>query len=159
RACSRGCTARPPAVRARSRSEMPVSCARGPHAPPPLRVQFARYPETRSRCPAGAAATMIRESSRSRVHLLVSALLGPALATTPACTGDDGDQGPPGPPGPVGTDNELTQGDPLPGLHIAVQTLTGGTASGGRFRVGDKLKVNFRLQKDDGSDWDIAELS
>src|SRR5262249_50246623 len=42
---------------------------------------------------------------------------------------------------------------------IAIQSLTGGSASGGHFRVGDVLHVNFRLQKDDGSDWDISELS
>jgi OmcA/MtrC family decaheme c-type cytochrome len=85
---------------------------------------------------------------------LVTALLGSA-----GCTGDDGDTGPQGPPGDAGTDSELSQGEAPPGLTVAVQSLTGGTGSGGSFRVGDRPRVNFRLQKGDGSDWDIAELS
>ncbi len=88
------------------------------------------------------------------VALQVLALLGSA-----GCDGDDGERGPPGPPGASGTDSDLEQGDPLPGLVLTVQSLKGGSAGGGRFRVGDKPRVNFRLQKSDGSDWDIAELS
>src|SRR4029453_1053466 len=73
-----------------------------------------------------------------------------------SCSGDDGD---PGPPGTPGTETGLEQGDDVPGPARAIQSLAGGSASGGRFRAGDKLRVNYRLQKSDGSDWDIAELS
>src|SRR5262245_998784 len=86
-------------------------------------------------------------------------LLGTTLLGAASCTGDDGATGPQGPPGNAGTNTDLTKGEDVPGLVIAIQSLTGGTASGGRFRVGDTPRVNFRLQKSDGSDWDIGELS
>ena len=86
-------------------------------------------------------------------------VLGATLLTALACSGDDGDDGEPGPPGTPGTETDLAQGDDLPGLVVAVQSLSGGSASGGRFRPGDRVRVNYRLQKEDGSDWDIAELS
>ena len=99
----------------------------------------------------------------NRIHASLSlslalGLLGTALLGA-GCTGDDGATGPQGPPGNSGTSTDLSQGDDLPGLDVAIQSLTGGTASGGRFKVGDELKLNFRLQKSDGSDWDIAELT
>jgi len=81
-----------------------------------------------------------------------------ALAAA-GCSGDDGDTGPAGPPGDSGTNTDLTQGDDVPGLEASIVSLSGGTAPGGRFRPGDTLRVNFRLQKGDGSDWDIAEMS
>ena len=96
--------------------------------------------------------------SHSWLHPFGLVLIGTLVLCSSGCEGDDGEQGPPGPPGDPGTDSELSQGDPLPGLIVAVQSLSGGTASGGRFRVGDTIRVNFRLQKSDGSDWDSAEL-
>jgi len=98
-------------------------------------------------------------SLHSGLAALVFVVCGAALLATPGCTGSDGPQGPPGPPGVPGTENHLTQGDDVPGLQVVVVSVSGGTASGGHFRVGDKPKVNFRLQKNDGSDWDIEELS
>lgn len=104
---------------------------------------------------------MRNDSSARRAHPFpfVLALFGAALAGASGCTGDDGDTGPAGPPGGTATETDLEQGDDLPGLAVLVQSLAGGTAAGGRFRVGDTLRVNFRLQKSDGSDWDISELS
>jgi hypothetical protein len=96
---------------------------------------------------------------RSKILSPGLVLLGAALLGAAGCEGDDGDQGPPGPPGDPGTDSELVQGDALPGLTVAVQSLSGGTGAGGRFLVGNTLRVNYRVQKSDGSDWDIAELS
>src|SRR5262249_161581 len=90
---------------------------------------------------------------------LARALLVLSLAALAGCTGDDGDTGPAGPPGSPGTDTDLSQGDALPGLNVAIQSVKGGHASGGRFEVGEKRVGNFRLTKDDGSDWDIAQLS
>jgi hypothetical protein len=98
-------------------------------------------------------------SVRSPIRSLGLVLLGALLFATSGCAGDDGDQGPPGPAGNPGTDDELEQGDDLPGLVVAIQSLTGGSASGGLFRAGDTIRVNYRLQKTDGSDWDLAELS
>jgi OmcA/MtrC family decaheme c-type cytochrome len=94
-----------------------------------------------------------------RLPHLASVLLACSLIGSTSCKGEDGDQGPPGPPGDPGTETELSQGDELPGLHVVVQSMSGGSASGGRFRVGDTPRVNFRIQKADGSDWDISELS
>jgi len=96
---------------------------------------------------------------RSTAFPLFVAALGIALVALTACEGDEGDQGPAGPPGDPGTEDELEQGDETPGLVVSVQSLSGGHASGGNFRAGDTIRVNFRLQKSDGTDWDIAELS
>jgi hypothetical protein len=83
-----------------------------------------------------------------------------ACAALVGCEGDDGEQGPPGPPGPPGpTNTVLVQGDDPPGIHIAIVDLGGHTGPGGNFRPGDRIKVTFTIQKDDGSDWDITEMS
>jgi OmcA/MtrC family decaheme c-type cytochrome len=95
----------------------------------------------------------------SRIAAFAFILTGAAFLGAIACKGSDGDTGPQGPPGGDGTDNTLEQGDSLPGLTVSVVSLTGGSASGGHFRVGDRPRVNYRLQKTDGSDWDITELS
>jgi hypothetical protein len=103
----------------------------------------------------------LNRTSSQRLVTAAFVLSSLGLFGVVGCTGDDGEQGPPGPPGPPGdpgTDNELEAGEEPPGLVIAVQSVTGGTASGGRFRPGDDVRVNFRLQKSDGSDWDISEL-
>jgi hypothetical protein len=84
------------------------------------------------------------------------------LLAIAACTGDDGDPGPAGPPGPPGsgsTDAELEPGEDPPGVHLAILELTGASGAGGAFQVGDTLTVRFELTKDDGSDWDIGEMS
>lgn len=101
----------------------------------------------------------IQVSEFPRVSAFAVAFVAAALFAATGCTGDDGDNGRPGPPGAPGTDSELEQGDDLPGLEVAVLSLTGGSGFGGRFRAGDKLRVNFRLTKSDGSDWDLAELA
>ena len=98
-------------------------------------------------------------NAKQRFHRVRPLQLLPLLLSLVACTGDDGDQGPPGPPGTVGTPTDLRQGDDVPGLSAAILALTGATGSGGHFRVGDTITVQFRLRKDDGSDWDIAELA
>ena len=95
---------------------------------------------------------------RSRILPLCLVLFGAAYLGASGCSGEDGDTGPPGPPGDAGTDSELDQGDDVPGLTVTVLSISGGSGSGGSFRAGDRPRVNFRLQKSDGSDWDIAEL-
>jgi OmcA/MtrC family decaheme c-type cytochrome len=97
-----------------------------------------------------------RRSAHSTLVTSLFALLGAALS---GCTGSTGPQGPQGPPGNPGTNTDLTQGDDVPGLQVQVVSITGGTASGGHFRPGDKPRINYTLKKKDGSDWDIAELA
>jgi len=101
---------------------------------------------------------MERISTYRHSHPLGLVLLGAALLAAPACTGDDGDRGPAGPGGSTTTPTDLSQGDETPGLAVLIQSLTGGSGPMGRFRAGDRMTVNYRLEKDDGSDWDIAEI-
>lgn len=100
-----------------------------------------------------------RHSASSRLAASAVVILGAVLVAVSGCTGDTGPQGPPGPPGDPGTNTDLSQGDDLPGLDVVVQSIAGGTASGGHFRVGDHPRINFRLKKKDGSDWGITEMS
>jgi hypothetical protein len=83
------------------------------------------------------------------------------IALAAGCTGDDGDTGPAGPPGPGGgaTNSVLEQGDTPPGVNVALVSLSGGSGAGGSFKVGDTITARFTLTKDDGSAWDIAEMS
>jgi hypothetical protein len=100
---------------------------------------------------------MSRIEGRSTSRWLLCLAVCAALA---ACEGDDGERGPPGPPAPPGpTSTTLTQGDDPPGIHIAILGLSGGSGAGGNFRPGDRIRVNFTITKDDGSDWDITEMS
>ena len=93
---------------------------------------------------------------RTRAPWLLSLLLVPLVACD---DGDDGRRGPPGLPGGSGTTNEdLDKDEAAPGIVVAVQGVSGGSGPGGRFRVGDKLRVNFTVEKDDGTSWDLAEL-
>ncbi|MCE9594776.1 MAG: hypothetical protein K8S98_11345 [Planctomycetes bacterium] len=73
--------------------------------------------------------------------------------------GGDGARGPAGSDGSVPTTTALDQGDALPGIHLAIDALSGGSGPGGRFLPGDRITVDFTVTKDDGSDWDIGEFS
>lgn len=95
-------------------------------------------------------------SRRSGTRL---ALLAAAACWLGGCTGDDGDTGPQGPPGDGGTDSALAQGDDVPGIVLAITGVSGGTGPGGRFRPGDRLSVNFTVEKGDGSAWELDEFS
>ncbi|MBK8178200.1 MAG: hypothetical protein IPK67_04770 [Planctomycetes bacterium] len=92
-------------------------------------------------------------------HLALGAAL--TLAALSSCTGKDGDRGPQGPAGPPGSgpvNTALAQGDDLPGVNVVITGVSGGSGAGGRFLPGDTLSVNFTLQQDDGTDWDIGEF-
>lgn len=110
---------------------------------------------------------MYTQRSTSRFHSRVGTPRLAALALAlglgfAGCSADDGSPGPQGPPGEDGgqvTDSAIEQGQELPGLHVAVTSLSGGTGPGGRFLPGNTITVNFTVKKDDGSDWDLAELS
>lgn len=98
-----------------------------------------------------------RPSRSSHLATLAIALASAALYAA-GCSGDDGSQGPAGPPGSGLTNTTLEQGDDLPGVQLTVTGLSGGTAAGGRFRVGDHLSFTYTLLKDDGSTWDLSEF-
>src|SRR5262245_50875265 len=90
---------------------------------------------------------------------VVPSVLAAALVFV-ACKGEDGDDGPPGPPGPPApTNSNLAPDEDPPGLNVAIVKLIGGSLGTEHFDVGDKIAVQFTLKKNDGSNWDIAELS
>ena len=64
----------------------------------------------------------------------LSLALGLALAVS-SCSGSNGATGAAGQDGGQGTVTTLTQGDNLPGIHVVITSLTGGTAPAGRFRI------------------------
>ncbi len=77
------------------------------------------------------------------------ALIG-ALALS-ACSGSDGRDG-------NSPDRPLPPGTALPGFHIEVLALEGGSGAGGAFRVGDTIRVRFTVEDDAGdpippADW------
>ncbi len=90
------------------------------------------------------------------------AALGLALgAGMLGCSSDDGATGPQGPAGEDGgqqTETAFEQGQDLPGIHVAVTSLSGGTGPGGRFVPGNTITIHFTVQKDDGSTWDVTEI-
>ncbi|MFN0008675.1 MAG: multiheme c-type cytochrome [Planctomycetota bacterium] len=76
------------------------------------------------------------------------------------CAGDDGDQGPPGPPGGGGlTDTELDLDEDSPGVEVVVLSIDGASGADGTFQVGDRVSVTFELRKDDGSLWELSEMT
>ena len=80
-----------------------------------------------------------------------------------ACSGSDGSQGPAGPTGPSGGDGATTtayeRGESLPGIHLAITSLSGASGAGGKFQVGDHVSVRFTLTKDDATVWDLSEMN
>jgi hypothetical protein len=96
---------------------------------------------------------------RSRIRVAVRCSLLALVGAAVACKGDTGPQGPPGPPGSVGPTNTVIQrGDSPPGLHVAIESVTGGTDANSTFRVGDRVTVKFTLTKDDGTPWMLSEM-
>lgn len=89
----------------------------------------------------------------------VAACLVLALA---ACEGDEGPAGPPGPPGPPTppgpTPSELEPSEDPPGVEVEVLELSGGSGATGSFQSGDTFTLRFRVDKDDGTPWDLAEM-
>jgi hypothetical protein len=82
------------------------------------------------------------------------------LATTSATLGCTGDTGPAGSTGPgTPTDNELNGTESAPGVHLSVLSVDGASGLDGTFQVGDTISLTFTAEKDDGTDWDLAEFS
>ncbi len=105
-------------------------------------------------------------ASLLRLHrsLIIVVLVSLAVGCAPK-DGSDGAPGLPGPPGAsaVGpgapTDSGLTRDDDLPGITVTVTEVKGASGVGGTFQVGDFVTFHFTVKKDDGSDWNLDELS
>jgi OmcA/MtrC family decaheme c-type cytochrome len=59
------------------------------------------------------------------------------------------------PPGPTPT--EVGAKELPPGMHLEIVSIKGGSKKG--FKSGNHLKIKFKLTKDDGSAWDVSEMS
>ena len=85
-----------------------------------------------------------------------------AAALFAACSGSDGSDGKDGAPGeviPPSTPNVLTREQNSPGVNVAITAVGGAGNSDGSFKVGDRPSVTFTLKKNDGTTWNIAEMS
>jgi OmcA/MtrC family decaheme c-type cytochrome len=121
-----------------------------------------REPEDFSSCQRRDWRDVVKNSqapfpSAGRIALVfaLAALLG-------ACSGSDGSDGKDGAPGeiiPPKTPTVLSRGENSPGVNVAILSLSGAGNSDGSFKVGDRPSVTFTLKKDDGSTWDIKEMS
>src|SRR4030095_10781591 len=82
------------------------------------------------------------------VLALAAALLGFADGDSPSSLA---------PPGSTPTD--LSPSEASPGMHLEIVSIKGGSSKKGTsFKSGNKLKVKFKLTKDDGSAWDVSEM-
>ncbi len=93
--------------------------------------------------------------------LSLRVLFAAGLLLVSGCDGDDGERGPQGPPGSGGTtplSKVLQPRDDAPGVNVEIVSLGGASGAGGNFAVGDRIRVRFRVTRDDGSDWPLAEL-
>src|SRR5688572_27669342 len=86
----------------------------------------------------------------------------PRALVLAARAGDDGPAaptGPPSPPGPPGaTSSELEPSEDPPGVVVEVLELTGGSGASGSFQSGDTLALRFRVDKDDGTPWNLGDM-
>lgn len=85
-----------------------------------------------------------------------------AAAFLAACSGSDGSDGKDGAPGqviPPSTPTVLTREQDAPGVNVAILSVGGAGNADGSFKVGDRPAVTFTLKKNDGSTWNLAEMS
>lgn len=81
--------------------------------------------------------------------LLALAVLGPGLLAF----------APPGVPEPGSTPTTVSEKSAGPGLHLEIVSIKGGSGKGHTFKSGNKLKVKFKLTKDNGDPWNVADMS
>jgi OmcA/MtrC family decaheme c-type cytochrome len=80
----------------------------------------------------------------------------PLLLLVAACGGGSSSSSPP--PDPPDAPTELQPGDDPPGIVLTIDSVFGGSNSDGSFRPGDHVKLRFRLEKRDGTRWNLHEM-
>jgi hypothetical protein len=91
-------------------------------------------------------------------YSLASALLGAlVLAGSFGCSDDD-DGSSAGPGGGATTPTELAPDELAPGIEVVVLALQGASGPAGAFLPGDRPALRFRLEKEDGSSWQLSEM-
>jgi hypothetical protein len=101
--------------------------------------------------------------SQNPDRIRLPAILSLALATAlvgalGACSADDGDNGAPGDPGPT-PEIEIGAYEALPGVNVAITSVSGGSGAGGNVRAGDILTVEFTAENDAGDPLDLTKLT
>ncbi|HTF89544.1 MAG TPA: cytochrome c3 family protein [Planctomycetota bacterium] len=98
--------------------------------------------------------------THASLRSLLLACAAYALLLLSACNGSDGSDGAPGAPAPTqNTNTVLTPQENAPGVVVSIVSIDGASGADGSFQVGDTISVNFRLQKNNGDDWNISEMS
>ncbi len=90
--------------------------------------------------------------ARTLLQVLPSLLLSCA-----GCGGGSSESGPP--PDPPDEPTQLLPSDDAPGVVLSIDSLSGGSNSDGSFRSGDRVTLHFRVEKRDGTRWNLHELS
>jgi OmcA/MtrC family decaheme c-type cytochrome len=80
----------------------------------------------------------------------------PLLLLLAACSGGGSESSPPADPADEPT--ELLPTDDEPGVVLTIDSLSGGSNPDGSFRPGDRVTLHFRLEKRDGSRWNLHEM-
>ena len=96
--------------------------------------------------------------SRASGHVTAGLLLSLLVLGAAACNGGSSNSVPlvpiPSVPDPV-----VREGDPLPGVVVAIQRVYGGSGPNGAFRVGDRPKIDFTVKRDDGVALELSRIT
>ncbi len=95
------------------------------------------------------------QAARSTRRRAAALLLAGAICS--AGCGDDVTQTLP--PGGAVTPTQLVPGQPPPGVVVQILSVSGGSGPARFFLAGDPVHVRFSLEKADGSDWQLSEMS
>ena len=81
------------------------------------------------------------------------------LVLCAACGGGSSDSSQPLPADPADEPTQLQPTDAAPGVVLAIDSVAGGSNPDGSFRPGDHVTLRFRLEKRDGSRWNLHEMT